>query len=279
MGLLDVPASNRPNPRVLIDTDFNNGLGGFVQLTDHTQNIGVLGLASERTYGSSRFAMLLSTEDQPWGKTPAWQWSACTAIKRMGRGASMGRIKLDVWWALGSTFGQTAPRGVRFCIDQSDPSGNRRYFMYQYLNYDDLTNTRVSKWQVLCDKSGTGGLTREWVDVPGGAVELGYNENKRGLWHTEFVFDIAAARYDGLRLNGTGLGGGSLADGYGGPVPVNGANPMRALGSPLLEVVPSGNIDSFNSGLNITIDLVNRQNVTTSKAFCVVARCKLEDLT
>lgn len=278
MGLLDAPVITTPNPRVLIDTNFNNGLGGFVQLTDHTENIGVLGLDTDRTYGDSRYSMLLSTEDYAWGKTPTWSWSSCTAIKRMGRGDYVGRLKLDVWWAYGSVFGQNAPRGVRFCIDQSSPQGERRYFMYQYLNFDDAANARTSKFQVLCDKSATGGLVREWVDVPGGAVQLGYNENKRGMWHTEFVFDINGARYDGMRVNSTGIGGGSLADGYGPPAPINAGNPMRALGEPLLENVAQGNIDSFDSGLNITIDLVNRQNVTTSKAWVHVARCRAEIL-
>lgn len=278
MGLLDAPVVTTPNPRVLVDTNFNNGLGGFVQLTDHTENIGVLGLDTDRTYGDSRYSMLLSTEDYAWGKTPTWSWSSCTAIKRMGRGDYVGRLKLDVWWSYGAVAGIIAPRGVRFCIDQEDPHGVRHYMMYQYLIYDDTANARASKFQVLCDKSATGGLTREWVDVPGGTVQLGYNENKRGMWHTEFVFDLESYVYDGLRVNSTGVGGGSLASGYAPPAAINQSSPMRALGSPLLENVAQGNIDSFDSGLNITIDLVNRQSVTTSKAWVHVARCRAEIL-
>lgn len=259
----------RNDPQVLFDNTFDKGLGGFVQLMHDTRPIGVLGLDTDYTYDDSRHSMLLSTEDYAWGGTEAnWKnWGQCTAIKRMSRGATLGRVKFDVWWAWGSLYGQNSPRCFNFGIDQADPDGNRKYFNYRWVNWldDSGAGSRVTKWQVMTYSGGT----TVWQDLTNGVQDYGYNENKRNLIHTEMVFDIDAGVYDGLRVNGMGIGGGSLSDGTGDPDPVNPSNPMRALGSPMPETLAI-----FKNGFNCVIDLINRQNITSTKSWMHVARAK-----
>lgn len=253
---LDVYPGRKPG--LLFDDNFNNGTCGWTQLLEVTLPTGMVLLDTEITYAESRYSLLLSTENQ--ANTAARPWGSATAIKRLGRGPTVGKVCYEFWFAWGSLAGQNAPRSIDFGLDQCDPSGNRKFFKFKWMNYDDLTGTpsRVTQWCVS-HEGGQYSFTNSGVAaIPGAVIDLGYNENKRNINHVECVFDVGAGCYDGLRVNGRGFG--SLAD--------TPDNSLRAF-SP-----PAETLTNFKSGFNATFEIRNRVNTNVTKAWANLCRAR-----
>lgn len=238
----------RRTPGVLCEDNFNNGPSGWTQLLNGTNPTGPLILDSEIAYAESRYSLLLSTEDYSDASKP---WGFAMAIKRLARPAGVTKIYVDMQWAWGSVAGQNVPRAYEFGIDQADVSGNRRFFIWRWLNYDEAGSARVTKWQLL--NNGT------YTDIPSAVGDFGYNENKRNLHRLEYVVNVSTGVYDGLRYNGVGFG--SLA-----------ATPdttLNAYAPALTTLAP------FASGLNVMASIRNRTNTNTTKSWMNIAYCKV----
>lgn len=231
--------------RLVCEDDFRNGPSGWVQLLDGNTGAGVVYLDTEIAYRGSPYSLYIGTED--YSSADYKPWGYATAIKRLSRGATVNKIYAEWWFGYGSLYGENTPKAIDFGIDQATPAATRRYFKFRWLNYDEGTAARVSKFQMS--------HTSSWVDVPSGAVNLGYNENKRNLWHVEAVVDIDDGVYDGLRVNGTGFG--SLAS--------TPSSALRSYGP------SSSTLAQFASGFNATIDVVNRLNTNSTKAWANLA--------
>lgn len=249
MGVVfgEVQAIKKRQPGLLWEDDFNNGPQGWVQLLNGRVPAGVVYLDHEITYNGSGHSLLIGTEDQSSAGTRVWGYGV--AIKRMSRPAVVGKLYVEWWWAWGSLHGQDTPRNIDFGVDQCAPDGTRRFFKVRWLNYDEGSSTRVSKYQLETAGAST------FVDVPSGAINHGYNENKRNLYHLEAVFDVGAGCYDGLRVNGQGFG--SLAS------PADTSLRSNTLASTTLA--------SFSGGLNCAVEVYNRLNTNSSKAWVNVA--------
>lgn len=248
---LDVYPGRKPG--LLLDDTFDRGTCGWTQLVDVSLGQGVLLLDTEITWGESGYSLLLSTED--YSNVAGKPWGSASAIKRLGRGPTVGKVCLEFWWAWGSLAGQDTPRSIDFGLDQCDPTGARKYFKFKWMNYDDLAATpgRITQWG-MSDPSGTNGF----VPIPGAVIDHGYNENKRNINHIECVFDVGAGVYDGLRVNGQGFG--SLA-----------ATPDSSLRSyaPTAET-----LTNFKSGFNATMDIRNRVSTNVTKTWANLCRVR-----
>lgn len=239
----------RRDPSVLCEDDFRNGAQGWVQLLDIATPRGVLTLDSEIAYGGSQYSLLLSSEDYPDGAN--CNWGSAVAIKRMSRPVGATRAYADIQWAWGARWGRNTPRFIEFGFDQADQNGQRRYFLFRWVNFDEGTQTRVTKWQV-----NNGGV---YTDIPGAVMDHGYNENKRNLQHVEFDVNLATGKYAGLRVNGKGFG--SLAP--------NPDNTLAAFGP------PTGTLPDFANGFNLAVNLRNCINTANTKSWLNLAYAKV----
>lgn len=234
--------------RVLFEDDFRNGPSGWTQLIHGTKPNGTIGLSSEITFNNSPYSLVLQSGDQVDG---AGNFGGATAIKRMGRGATVGKLYVEFYWGWGSKWGENAPRAYDFGCDQADLDGNRKYFKIRWFNYD-AGNGRPAKYQLLT-VNGSDELV--FVDIPGANIDHGFNENKRNLHHLEAIFDIDAGVYDGVRVDGTGFG--SLA-----------ATPNASL----REYSPKDEfLAPFKGGFNVSMDIRNRNDTNGTQAFGVLA--------
>ncbi|WP_395704872.1 hypothetical protein [Rhodococcus ruber] len=246
----EVHAIRKREPGLIAEDNFATGMCNWTQLINGNVPAGVVYLDSEITH-ESPYSLILGTGSQPsWGEGTQ---GYAASFKRLSRGPSVGKVYMHWKFAYGSVLGTNYPRNVDFGLDQCDPDGERRFFKIRWLNYDETAGARVSKFQVNGDPSST------WIDVPGAAVDLGYNENKRNLWDVEAIFDVEAGLYDGLRVNGLGFG--SLA-----PVP---DNALRSLSGPHPHMLAQ-----FKSGMNCGIEVYNRLQVAGTPAWVNLAYFK-----
>lgn len=188
----EVDAYPRRDPAVLNEDDFNNGPQGWVQLmSGATPEGGPIMLDTEITDNGSRYSLFLQagTGNQD-GVGDCW--GAAVAIKRMMRKETAAKVYMEWKWAMGTEFAYTAPRCVMFGLDTCDAGAVRHFFQVRWLSSTD---------RYQCWHAGA------WTDLPGPITyPHAFNENKRNLNHTEAVFDLSNARYDGLRINGVGYG-------------------------------------------------------------------------
>ncbi|NDK91022.1 hypothetical protein GYA93_15730 [Gordonia desulfuricans] len=252
----EVHAINKREPGLIAEDNFATGHCNWVQLLNGNVGAGVVYLDS-RIVHESPYSLCVGTGYQSSIGEGTQGYGA--AFKRLSRGPVLGKVYAHWKFAYGSEGGENYPRNVDFGLDQCDPDGERRFFKIRWLNYDEATSTRVSKFQVNGDPAST------WIDVPGAAIDLGFNEAKRNLFDVEAVFDATTGKYDGLRVNGLGFG--TLAtDSEGAPQP---DATMQALSGPHPHT-----LNQFKGGMNVGIEVYNRLQVAGSPAWVNLAYFK-----
>ena len=200
VGELDV--FRRRDPAVMNEDDFNNGPSGWVPLMGSQEPEGVLTLDSEITDNGSRYSLFLQTGSANQdGVGDAW--GVCHALKRLARPQTAKKDYMEWKWAFGTEFFYDSPRQVVFALDTCNREAKRNFFELRWLNWTNVpTPNNPRRYEVR--HNGV------WTPLIVGGQEIvyphGFNENKRNLIHTEAVFDIENACYDGLRVNGVGYG-------------------------------------------------------------------------
>ena len=241
---------------VLSDDKFDNGPQGWGQLIDATSPRGPISLD---TYGAiGKYALTVQTENQ--AETSSAGWSTAMALKRLTRWKGDGRYMMEVWWGWASQSDKTRPRAFEFGIDtEGADNTSRRFYKFRWLNYDEANSARVTKWQMQTSSEDTPAFT----DVPGGVMDLPYNENKRNLVYTAMVFDLGSGVYDGLQVNEY-LKLGSLAN--------SPDTSLRAYS------VQTSTLADYVHGMNLCCVIRNRTNAAKTKALLHIARVRCQYL-
>lgn len=247
----EVDATIKRDPSLLFDNEFNDGLGGWVQLVSGTQPAGPIGLVTMPGLGDG-MCLSISTEDKA---DTGGLFGSAMAIKRLTRISPAGKVTFDVWWAWKAYHGANNFRAIDFGIDTADAAGARVFYKFRWLNYDEGGAAQVQKLQLA-----TGTLASPtFTDFPGSPTfALGLNENKSNLAHFVMVVDLATGFYEGFSANGTGYG--SLA-----------AVPDTSLHA---FAPPGGTLTAFANGMNFAVELRNRTNTNSSKSWVFLDRAR-----
>lgn len=256
-------------PEVIFDDNYDKGLGNWRNHQGGNITQPPISRTALRAFDGSSKSMMLSVSGRP--SSGDIRSGETSTYNNLSRWVDNGKVKFEVWYALGGVDLDNSPNQFMFGIDtQQWDDSSRGFFRMLCKRFpagadSNTVRARDNHWLLVDDKAGT-------VRIPAmngnpAPPYAGDNENKMNFNYASLTVDLDHVGADGAR--------GRYHEAQIGPYTydLTGLDAGRGKQNP--QMISSVGGGPFSGGLNFGISLQNRGGyISTGPAWLLIGRTR-----